>query len=526
MKRYYFMRKITSVLTAVLIAASCSVPLSADANDEMTESSSNFVYGTMDIPYAEFYAAELNNTVPVDAVSSATSSKWSMNQTGSVSEEGTWTAGGLAAGTFNDGAGKILGITYPVEIAETDLETLSENYHFTKMEQKPVAYKPVTVTDGVVSFGKIEDTDGAEELSGEVAFTNISKYGDYQAQVSGYPQNADIYGIILKTSEGADYGLRTLENIFRNGQFAWSAGCKLTESHGNTLAPEHYKTSQGQTISEITYITLNGYATLSGQDIYLALKVADSVSVEDSTSGTGSTTFDTSIFPEDYQAEGSVADGFTVSGNTINYENAQPGSYTLTVADSAGIYSEVAGTFTLTTEEIPVKYVDGKLIAADGYTEEDAANFIKNISSVTVGETVYKSGKHGVTVIDASTGEIKLDAVSGETKVFAEDGTYHLTVSATGYQKPYEFDFNTDVQATSESASESESESSSSKSNNNSSSSSSRSSSSSSSSNSSKSTSSTDSGSPKTADASTAIPITALAVAAGIGIISSIKRKK
>ena len=298
-----------------------------------------------------------------------------------------------------------------------------------------------------------------EELSGEVAFTNISKYGDYQAQVAGYPQNADIYGIILKTSEGTDYGLRTLENIFRNGQFAWSAGCKLTESHGNTLAPEHYKTSQGQTISEITYITLNGYATLSSQDIYLALKVADSVSVEDSTSGTGSTTFDTSIFPEDYQAEGSVADGFTVSGNTIEYENVQPGSYTLTVADTGGKYSEVAGTFTLTTEEIPVKYADGKLVAADGYTDEDAANFIKNISSVTVGETIYKSGKHGVTVIDASTGEIKLDAASGETKVFADDGTYHLTVASTGYQKPYEFDFNTDIQTPSESASESESES-------------------------------------------------------------------
>ena len=368
-----------------------------------------------------------------------------------------------------------------------------------------------------------------EELSGEVTFTNISKYGDYQAQVTGYPQDADIYGIILKTSEGTDYGLRTLENIFRNGQFAWSAGCKLTESHGNTLASEHYKTSQGQTISEITYITLNGYTTLSGQDIYLALKVADSVSVEDSNSGTGSTTFDTSIFPEDYQAEGSVADGFTVSENTIAYENVQPGSYTLTVADTAGKYSEVTGTFTLTTEEIPVKYADGKLVTADGYTDEDAANFIKNISSVTVGETVYKSGKHGVTVIDASTGEIKLDAASGETKVFADDGTYHLTVASTGYQKSYEFDFNADGQATSESASESESESesSSNKTNNSSSSgSSSGSSSSSRSSSSSGSSSSSSSESPKTADTSTAIPITALAAAAAVGVVSSVKRKK
>ena len=81
----------------------------------------------MNIPYADFYAAELSNSVPVDAVSSATQNKWKGNSTGKIGDDGKWQNGGLAAGTFNEegenGGGKILGVTYPVEISKADLES-------------------------------------------------------------------------------------------------------------------------------------------------------------------------------------------------------------------------------------------------------------------------------------------------------------------------------------------------------------------------------------------------------------------
>ncbi|MBP5581957.1 MAG: hypothetical protein J6X85_09275, partial [Ruminococcus sp.] len=54
--------------TTVVCAAACvlgTVPYTANAAD------GDKVYGTMNIPYADFYAAELKNSVPVDAVSSA-----------------------------------------------------------------------------------------------------------------------------------------------------------------------------------------------------------------------------------------------------------------------------------------------------------------------------------------------------------------------------------------------------------------------------------------------------------------------
>jgi hypothetical protein len=434
------MKKMTSFLCAAACFAAAAVPFSANAAD------GDKVYGTMNIPYADFYAAELNNSVPVDAVSSATTNKWKGNSTGSMGDDGKWQNGGLAAGTFNaeteNGGGKILGVTYPVEIAKADLDKLSDKMSFTELSEKPKAYKPVTVDGGKATFGKLVDTDGEEALSGEMTVSGLTSWGDYQINVKGYPTNCDIYGVIVKTKEGTDYGMRALENIWRNGQIAWGAGVKEKEPHGNTLSSEHYKSSAGQTVTEVTFITLNGYSTLSGQNGYLPVKFADSITVENGKSGKGSVTFDNSAFPADYKAKGEVADGFTVSGNTISYNNAQPGNYTLTVSDEGGNYSDVRGSFTLTTDTIPVKYSDGKLVAADGASLTDAANYLKNISAVTVGDKRYAAGRRGATVIDSQTGEIKLDAKSGEENVFDGSGKYKLTVEATGYEKNYEFEIN------------------------------------------------------------------------------------
>ncbi|WP_294752079.1 hemoblobin-interacting domain-containing protein [uncultured Ruminococcus sp.] len=434
------MKKITSFLCAAACMAAYAVPFTANAAD------SDKVYGTMNIPYADFYAAELNNSVPVDAVSSATTNKWKGNNTGSMGDDGKWQSGGLAAGTFNteteNGGGKILGVTYPVEISKEDLEKLSDKMGFTELSEKPKAYKPVTVESGKASFGKLVDTDGEEALSGEMTVTSLSSWGDYQINVKGIPANCDIYGVIVKTKEGTDYGMRALENIWRNGAISWGAGVKEKEPHGNVLSSEHYKSSQGQTITDVTFITLNGYSTLSGQNGYLPLKFADSLTVESGKSGKGTVTFDNSSFPADYKMKGTVADGFTVSGNTVSYNNAQPGNYTLTVSDEGGKYSDVRGSFTLTTDAIPVKYSDGKLVAADGASLTDAANYLKNISAVTVGEKRYAAGRRGATIIDSQTGEIKLDAKSGEENVFDGSGKYKLTVESTGYEKNYEFEIN------------------------------------------------------------------------------------
>ena len=76
------MRKINYLIAAALAGATAvsAVPFTASADE--------YVYGTMDIPYQDFYAAELTgtNNCVVDAVSSATTGKWSMNGEGQLFE--------------------------------------------------------------------------------------------------------------------------------------------------------------------------------------------------------------------------------------------------------------------------------------------------------------------------------------------------------------------------------------------------------------------------------------------------------
>lgn len=434
------MKKLTTVLTAAAMTAAAvsAVPFTASAADT--------VYGTMQIPYADFFKAEFadaaNADVEVDAVSSATANKWSSNAVGSVDADGNWQQGGLAAGTYCEaneaGGGTILGVVYPVAISADDQAFLTENYGFTPLETAPTAYKEVTVTDGVVSFGKLVDTDGAQNVGGNVTLQTQTNYGDYQITVENYPQDADTYAAIVKTSDGNYYAMRALENIWRRGEYAWSVGY-VTQTHGNNIDNADYYGTNGATITEIDMITLDGYRVVDGLSLYLPVIFTNGVTVESGAAGTGSVTYDTSAFPADFQQSASVADGFSAANGTISYEGAQPGSYQLTVNDASGKYADVRGSFTLSTADIPVQYADGKLVPADGFTEADAANFLKNITSVKVGETAYRTGKRGTTVIDSATGAVLFDAKSGDAAVFDGSGTYTLSVTATGYSTPYDF---------------------------------------------------------------------------------------
>ena len=417
-----------AVCSAVILSA---VPFSASAAE------GDVVYGTMNIPYADFYAAEIENAYAVDAVSSATASKWKGNNTGSVGEDGTWQNGGLVAGTYNDDNGTILGVNYPVEVSADDVEYLTENYGFAPLEETPVAYKKVTVNDNVIDVSKVEDTNDEQSVDGNVTVATQSNYGDYQFTVEGFPTECDYYGVIFNTEEGKSYALRHLENIWRNGSFSWSVGFKTTESHGNTLQYENFVDSMGKHITSVTYILLDGYYTVNTPSAYIPIKFDGGVTAENGTSGDGSTTYELTGLPEDFKASASVGEGFTAEDGTITYEGALPGTYTITVSDEGGVYADLVNTFVLSTDNIPVAYSDGKLVTAEGFTDDDSANFIKNITSVEVNGTEYRTGRRGVTVVQAD-GTVDFEAKSGDNNVFDGSGNYTIKVNSTGYNNPYE----------------------------------------------------------------------------------------
>ncbi|HPY85890.1 MAG TPA: hypothetical protein PLS20_12790, partial [Ruminococcus flavefaciens] len=171
------MKKLRSLISISTCAAAvlAAVPFSASAADT--------VYGTMNIPYADFYAAEIGNAYEVDAVSSATATKWKGNNTGSVGEDGKWQNGGLVAGTYNDDNGTILGVTYPVAVSSDDVTFLTENYGFTALDSAPVAYKEVSVSDGKITVSAVKDTNGEQTADGELTLATTSAWGDYQISV-------------------------------------------------------------------------------------------------------------------------------------------------------------------------------------------------------------------------------------------------------------------------------------------------------------------------------------------------------
>ena len=335
------LKKSVSLFSCLALIASMNV-LSLSADEE-------YIYGTMNIPYDEFYSGE-GIGYEVDAVSSATTAKWNNPN--------------LTNGTYNsaneDGTGTILGVTYYVALTEQTLAELGDNnYNFERTDEIPSAYKTVSVVDGNVTFEAV--TGESSDISVETKISTDTPWGDYVIDVTsinngnGTSDIGTIYGAVIETEDGSKYAMRHLENIWRD-ELAWSVGFTTQEPHGNTLNYEDYVSLMGKTISKITYITETGYHNVN-TSLYVPVKFDGAVSVADSTSGDGNTAVEISGFPSDYELafeiEGLEAE---ITDSEISYKNAVPGMYTLAVNDNSGKYAGYTVSFTLSTSELPVVY--------------------------------------------------------------------------------------------------------------------------------------------------------------------------
>ncbi len=420
-------KRMMAVLMACLAASVSVSAVTAHAAED-------YIYGTMNIPYAEFYANEGVGT-EVDVVASATTS-------------GKWKNENLVAGTYHedngDETGTILGVTYPVALTEDTLSALGENdYGFVQTEGTPDAYKIVTVEGGTVSFSEVQgETSAVTGVSASI--TTDTPWGDYQVTVDeihnseGTSDMGRIYGVLVDTEEGDRYALRHLENIWRDS-LAWSTGITTSEPHGNTLSYENFVDMMGQTIRTITYITDTGYHTLD-TDLYLPVKFENTVSVSDAAAADGKTSFEMTGFPEDYSKAYSI-EGLdcTVTDGEIAYTGAAPGSYTLVIQDQSGVYAETSADFVLSTDQMPAVYADGKLSKAADADDAAFANFMKNLATVSVNGQEYAASGRGSVAIISEDGTIDMEAASRDTKVFDGSGSYEMTVSATGYTETLSF---------------------------------------------------------------------------------------
>lgn len=518
------MKRIKSLIGISAVAAMALSTLSFSVSAENEE----YIYGTMNIPYAEFYNAELSDSVnsyDVDAVSSATTAKWLKNGEGELFE-----------GTYNqaneDGSGSILGVTYPVAITQAELDLLGENnYSFTELAQQPSAYKVVSVENGTAIFSAVNGSD--ESISGaEASITTATPWGDYLLTIGETPDIGVIYGAFVNTENGEKYAFRHLENIWR-GEFAWSTGFVTSEPHGNTLSYENFAGIMGETINQIVYITADGYKTLD-TSLYVDIKFDGSLSVENADISAENTSFSLTGFPEDYNTNYEISNLETeISDGIITFKNAMPGLYTLSASDSNGIYMDLSAEFELTTDTIPAEYDNRKLIKKEEASDEEFQNFISNISAVSVNGTSYNASGRKSTVIILPDGTVDTAVVSNNKNVFSGSEAYEVEVTASGYTSPVKFTIteNSSEEEATVTTNSNDSSLSSSSSNNSSSVSSSNNNSSSSNSKSSSvavnsSKTSTTSTSPATGDKGIGIFLTALSAAMVTGAITVKKAKK
>ena len=288
-----------------------------------SSSHSDYSYVLMNIPYDEFYKAELNeNAAAVDAVSSATKNK-TRN-------------GSLAGGSYHvktDGS-DITGVTYPVRVKTSDLSSLkqvtdsdsvsitvnkkgkdeittytgrealfeSASYSYYALSDTPSYYKEATLTDGKWSFGKA--TGAASEDTATIAkFKAPGHHADYEMKIESgkITKGQKVYAVVLTDTDGNTYGLRHVAEIWRATELGFESDSALV----------------GKTISAVTYYTDDGVIKLN-----LAKKLyATTVTAAEADFSSGETTVSFSNdLPSDFDAEYSV----TVDDKESNFFQYDP----------------------------------------------------------------------------------------------------------------------------------------------------------------------------------------------------------
>ena len=242
-------------------------------------------YVLMNIPYDDFYKAELkNNDVKVDAFTSATLNK---SRTSGMMN-------GNSAYHVNPDGSDVTGVTFPVKVSDlsilkdqkqvtdsdsvtitvtnrgqtssntyTGKDSLIENasYSYYVLSEAPSYYKELTVNaDGSYSFSAMKGAE-TKTVSINATLKTETNYGDYELDLdnNAFPEVIDtntdkIYGVTVNTTDGTNYGLRHLENIWRGSMLAWGTGY-TTEVHGCPVSSAHYKSIMGKTIDSVTYYT-------------------------------------------------------------------------------------------------------------------------------------------------------------------------------------------------------------------------------------------------------------------------------
>ena len=252
------MKKLLSLLLALCLCAALMVPAMAESEG---------VYVLMNIPYADFYAAE--SDVKVDAVTSSTLMKpradalvggsYHVDPEGSdisgvifpVYVENASALANLGGIEITDESSVEITVTLRGEeqtatYAGKDALFEAPDYSWYVLNEQPAVYKTLTVGDAII-FSAIEGEAQAIEGSAAIVY---DRHADLVISVDGLDEalgeETPVSGIVVTADDGTRVGLAHLANFWRRAEI------------GMRLDDAVYAALKGKRIDKIEYITTGG----------------------------------------------------------------------------------------------------------------------------------------------------------------------------------------------------------------------------------------------------------------------------
>ena len=441
-----------------------------------------YVYGTANLPYADFYYGELNNVKEdttldltsdkaasyresgmYDAVSSATTKKYKSYFSNTYSEDNANGPGGSIIGI------KDVNIAVPTSLYENAKKAISDNKKCSNKLLEIIG--SMKLSDTTPSEYKILNGDGTltamksevkEDISDALTIKTQSSYGQYEVDpvtsenspLSKLNAKDSLLGIIVEDEYGKKYGMEHLENIYHGGKFSFAVTEGFKEKHGNTIDYKRHEALQGKTIKKVTYLVKDGADIVINTDLKCkTLASSDSIkaTTNDNFKDGATVSVDTTAVPSgSTYTLSSVSIGktvltkgtdYTYANNTLTIkatDNTGAGSYSMVFTDDT--YSDIVVSFTLEsgykTGDISINKNNQVTLPAGVSFEK----YVNNITSIKI-NGVEKTGKGGIKATDLfdANGNINFNAVikgkdGSSTPVFADkSASYTIELTSTGY---------------------------------------------------------------------------------------------
>ena len=441
---------------------------------------SGFVYGTANIPYADFFYGEMNDVQqnaemqldaadPVtaagyredgmyDAVTSCTNSKSKRYATSYYTENtenGSVTLEGI----------RDVNIAVPTSLYKEAQEAIKEGKNCSNQLLSIIgSLKNVSETAPESVEYKVLNGDGTltamttetKTLTVDSSISTSSVWGNYQVSVefgdnnADQPTTANMMGVIFETSNGEKYAMEHSQNLWlRTGEIAFAVKDGFVEPHKNTIDAKRSQGLEGKTITKITYLVKDGADIVIPTNLLCKYKLANGQGIigpEEKLVYTNNTFIPTKVqltynVPESSSykltsvqyggkalKEGSYND-YTYDDTTKvlsvyggAFANTGVGSYTLTFADqSEAPYEDITVPIVLSADETKVQFAlqNNKLVKIDpnGDTIYEAKDYIKNITSIKIDGQALGGKKANISEIAKTVFNENTGAVNFDAKV-------------------------------------------------------------------------------------------------------------